>query len=135
MGRPPVARPGTPIRQRPTCPTKAHGTCIDHAYTATSSRAPVIDEVVDRSRPAGRHRLMGRAGSAASQTRQMLYQLPDAWEVAMLINQVTPNLSVHIPNTSPQGAGSSGIVIVPAAESPSQNRRSSDSSSPLRETE
>lgn len=51
----------------------------------------------------------------------------------MLTSQLTPNLSAHIPKMSPQGALSSGIAMVPSLESRSQYRRSSASSSPLRE--
>lgn len=54
---------------------------------------------------------------------------------AMLMSQLTPNLSEHIPKKSPQGARSSGIETMPPAVSPSQNPRSSASSSPLSETE
>ena len=62
-------------------------------------------------------------------------QLPEGWAAAMLMSQLTPNLSVHIPKKSPQGARSSAIETVPSAESTSQNPRSSASSSPLSETE
>src|SRR5262245_51799457 len=53
----------------------------------------------------------------------------------MLTNQLVPNLSVHMPKTSPQSAFSSGIVTVPPAESFSKYPRSSASSSPLSDIE
>src|SRR5680860_1316274 len=40
--------------------------------------------------------------------------------LAILTIQLTPNLSVHIPKLSPQGASSRGIVTVPPSESLSQ---------------
>ncbi len=39
---------------------------------------------------------------------------------AMFTSHWTPNLSVHMPNVSPHGAGSSGMVTVPSADSLSQ---------------
>ena len=39
---------------------------------------------------------------------------------AMLTSQLTPNLSVHMPKVSPHGAGASGMVTVPPADSFSQ---------------
>src|SRR6476469_5336037 len=48
----------------------------------------------------------------------------------MLTIQATPNLSVHMPNESPQGAFSSGTPTVPSPDRASQQPRSLSSSSP-----
>jgi len=53
----------------------------------------------------------------------------DAGEPAMFTSHRTPNLSTSMPKVSPQGAFSSGAVIVAPSASPSQKPRSSASSS------
>ena len=60
-----------------------------------------------------------RTGSRGAAVRPAAGSAGQA-ELVMLTSQLTPNLSAHMPNVSPQGAGPSSMVTLPPAESLSQ---------------
>jgi len=68
----------------------------------------------------------GRDGLLTAATALFGRAVADGWDAApaqppaMLTSQLMPNLSVHMPKTSPHGAGPSGMVWVPPAASLSQ---------------